>query len=1694
MNRRWPVWLLALAAASAPLAAVTPAPIFTDEAVLQRDRAVPVWGQAAPGEAVTVSFAGQSKTTTADEDGQWSVRLDPLALNRVGADLTIGGASSSVVLRNVLVGDVWLCGGQSNMQVPMTPEYLLNCAAEVAAANYPLLRCYNVRGNHSPMPLQTNFRGDYAWRTATPANVPNWTCTGYFFGRELVRRTGVPIGLISSNYGGTPIESWTNPAGLHLVPELAAAAAVNDGYNPAAAAGRAAYNTFLDQLQDWLPRARASTAAGALPPTLPLPPGPYDDWTEPQTLWNAMIAPHVPYALRGAIWYQGEHNTPERQTYVYKMQALVAGWRLAWGQGDFPFYYMQLANYRTSDPRNAAGEANGWGPTREAQREALSIPNTGMAVAIDIGEADNIHPRDKQDAGRRLARWALRREYGVDLVPSGPLVREAIYESGRIRLTFNYAEHGLMAGYRDWRQPDGTTVETPGAPLQWFAVAGSDQVWYQANAVLDGQTVVVSSNEVPVPLGVRYAYANNPAGANLYNRDGLPAAAFDVTVSNPPTTLSVPETVQWTLGPGRLSSTDLGSLGAGSLLALGELALARLGHSFDYSLTGSGADARLTVTRRYAAGAGPSQDPAGPPASGGADVPAAAAATRLALSREHLVAPLDPQADRQAAQAALWLLADAGAAEAEMLPGSGPVAGALVDYLAQFDAVDPVPGTGTQLALVGAPTGSTLDLALAPADGAAVTLTALLSPLLGAGRCAARVWSETSLAATAGNARQRLGWQWIASRGTPATSTTAWLYDAAADQVLGRCAQAERRTLADASTQVVVTLSADRAPAADLTTTHDIRRSELTFPPTALAAVASAAPDNAVAQLAAAGRATWRLDPTPTALETETLAAVHAASSAGQITLRRYREQRNLVPLEAAATTSGGIWSGFRTTSVVGRSYPLVSATLRSAGGVLQTSHETAWQPTASGFSGADGLGRFYAQVLARGITLSSSLIANRIRSTLKRLTGTGQATLAATSGGLTLSAPLAPWLAVEPAGPTLRLWSWYPDLAHALPPVGRAGATVTFRPYTTRAVATTSQGRQAAATELTVIGLVHRVSVSTAAGANLATFPANSLTLNLPLTSDLLAGYGLGAADAPGVGLYRFDYPTRQWQPVPATVAGAPAALIATLTAPGDYAAAVAGHHERAVGVSLVPLSPLTGGVGTPLPLLSARLGNDAPYEPGSVRVRLDGRSVTPVSLTAEAGGTVVRAQAPAPLAVGRHLVTFAVRSVAGVATSLDVRFTVQAGGGTPPGAGLALVSLPFAPLHGDLRRALAADQARFANWTGSAYDLSDGASPLGPPAAGRGLWAQFALAPRISLVGTATEPTLPVGLALQAGWNLIGDPWAVPVDWDLERFTVSRAGVARPLQQAGDWLAPYAWAFRPAAGSPRGGRYDLVYDSQRLAGLASVLEPWQGYWVYALVDGLTLTLPPPSPATPRHLSAARAWSCQLLATQGSGESELALGAGADQALDALAPPAPPLAGPAPGLAVVGGRTGLGCSLAATTMLPVEWQLEVRPLPGSDSVRLSWPGLRSLPDSVGLTLVDLTSGAAVNLRARASYGWQPVAGEAARRFRLTAQRVSATPLRVLELHGGGARGRAVAFRYQLSAAARTTLLLRGANGRLLRTLEHDQAHPAGPQATSFDGRDSEGRPLPAGRYQLELVAVDEQGNSVRAVSGVRLD
>ncbi len=513
-------------------AKTTVAKLFSDGMVVQRQMSVPVWGWAEPGEKVTVGFGGQEKSAVAGADGKWMVRLDAMEASADGRELVVkgvdgAGVASGVTLKDVLVGEVWLCGGQSNMGLTLSEVF--HAKEEIAAANYPLLRLMAVGAGPSPTPMKEIRRT--GWKVCTPESAAGFAATAYFFGKKVQEELKIPVGLIEFDIGATGIEGWTPIEGFKGSKDPGMQAIYREvmSWDPTSEIGKKAIAEGLEKVKAWVPVAKAALAEGKAVPPQPMLPAAPVFYNGPTVLFNGTVSAVVPFAVRGAVWYQGEANPGEGASYEAKMRAMISGWREVWGQGDFPFYYVQLANEGRPVELPDGEEWFRYVPVREAQRRVMDMPNTGMVVALDLGEDASGHPRNKRDVGIRLGLWALGKDYGKKVAYTGPRFSGVKFEGEKAIVSFTDVGDGLI-----WADKEGQeeVVERVGLlpsiqrKFRVFSLRGKDGKWHWAEGWIEGDKVVVWSKDVKEPIGVRYAYSMNPKGPKLYNWEGLPASGF----------------------------------------------------------------------------------------------------------------------------------------------------------------------------------------------------------------------------------------------------------------------------------------------------------------------------------------------------------------------------------------------------------------------------------------------------------------------------------------------------------------------------------------------------------------------------------------------------------------------------------------------------------------------------------------------------------------------------------------------------------------------------------------------------------------------------------------------------------------------------------------------------------------------------------------------------------------------------------------------------------------------------------------------------------------------------------------------------------------------------------------------------------------------------------------------------------------
>jgi len=531
--------------------------IFGDHMVLQQSITLPIWGKADPGEKVEVNVVSSKGSATAGADGKWRLDLAPLKASNEPVTMTVAG-HNTLTFSDVIIGDVWLCSGQSNMEFAITTES--HAVEELPKADSPLIRLFIVSHRWGYAPLDNVGVGssdksvEGHWKLCNAESLTKmggwggFSAVAYYFGKEIHAATKQPVGLLQSAFGGKPIEAFISLEALKKESAFASYVTQHEkeqaaapALKAAAAADKAEYEAKLKAwndhhgaayklaLEEWAKADAAARAAHAPPPPRPKPSEPMptslpDGNAKPDTathLFNRMIHPLIPFGIKGAIWYQGENNAGRPWDYDKLMATMIGDWRTRWAQGDFPFLYVQIASFQT--PAKEPVQKDGWPVLRDMQLRTLKVPNTGMAVAIDVGETNDIHPRDKFDVGHRLALAARRIAYGEDIEHSGPIYDHMQAEGDKIRIHFKHAR-----GLKNAAHPklyNDIPAEAAPAELRAFAIAGADKKWVPAKAVIDGETVVVSSDVVKEPVAVRYGWAKHPA-CHLYNAADLPASPF----------------------------------------------------------------------------------------------------------------------------------------------------------------------------------------------------------------------------------------------------------------------------------------------------------------------------------------------------------------------------------------------------------------------------------------------------------------------------------------------------------------------------------------------------------------------------------------------------------------------------------------------------------------------------------------------------------------------------------------------------------------------------------------------------------------------------------------------------------------------------------------------------------------------------------------------------------------------------------------------------------------------------------------------------------------------------------------------------------------------------------------------------------------------------------------------------------------
>ena len=538
----WLSAILSLGFAASVHAEVRMSTLFGDHMVLQQDSKLPIWGWAEPGETVTVTLGKSAEKAITGADGKWRVNLPPNASGSTPLTLTVAG-KNTLQFEDVLVGDVWICSGQSNMEFGIfnvnkeeviDPEIRVFCVTKSASLT-PLDETEFV-----PPEIGLDTLTGHWQKTIKAGSWGGFSAVGYLFAKNVHQFTGKPVGMIGSYWGGTPAQAWTSLSGLEKEPALANYLQGLQNLKPEQKAkfpvkwadyahamqkwGKEAFEPLGAQMRAWDVAAKKAREAGQPEPpkpqlAFPRPANPGNVGTT-TSLFNGMIHPLIPFAIKGVVWYQGESNANNGAEYGVLFPTMIRDWREKWGQGDFPFLFVQIAGYgvQPSDPSHGK-----WALLREGQSKALTLPNTGMATALDVGDEKDIHPKNKIPVGERLALLAKQIAYGQSCVASGPMYDSMKVEGGKIRVTFKSTGSGLVIGVPP-PMPGAQPLPVP-AELTGFEITGADRKWMPAKAAIIGAEVLVSSAEVSAPVAVRYCWADYPP-CSLYSKEGLPAYPF----------------------------------------------------------------------------------------------------------------------------------------------------------------------------------------------------------------------------------------------------------------------------------------------------------------------------------------------------------------------------------------------------------------------------------------------------------------------------------------------------------------------------------------------------------------------------------------------------------------------------------------------------------------------------------------------------------------------------------------------------------------------------------------------------------------------------------------------------------------------------------------------------------------------------------------------------------------------------------------------------------------------------------------------------------------------------------------------------------------------------------------------------------------------------------------------------------------
>jgi len=648
-------------------------------------------------------------------------------------------------------------------------------------------------------------------------------------------------------------------------------------------------------------------------------------------------------------------------------------------------------------------------------------------------------------------------------------------------------------------------------------------------------------------------------------------------------------------------------------------------------------------------------------------------------------------------------------------------------------------------------------------------------------------------------------------------------------------------------------------------------------------------------------------------------------------------------------------------------------------------------------------------------------------------------------------------------------------------------------------------QTRQDSTGAITILGCIHRVAATTLDGTAVGAYPDGSLSLEIPLTAEMLTLAGFTTEDAGRVLMFQYHSDEDRWyqvsatQQLPSTRQDAILTLRLALSGPGDYALGISEKPQDVTSPQLQIITPGEGASVGVRPVIMALVSDNRNLDTAQTAILLDGQPLSDISVNTSSEGTALSVTPPAALSEGSHRVTLTVKDIAGNATTVERTFHVIRNGNGLPVRGMAIVSVPFQPVTGDITQLWQADGSQFAYWNGNAYQYypGEGIPPAITP--GQACWAKFVEIPVVETMGLYPDSTASYTIPLHTGWNLIANPYLDSLPWDINAIQVRKDGMVQPLSHSLAWVFDSIWGWQPNYADPFTGQYIFINDNQIIPGIESSFDAWKGYWIKANVD-CDLILPPPSRSRTTQSPNEHAWSCCLKALSGGSQSEGIIGeTGISRAFTVSPPPEAP--GNANGevrLRIINGGKPVAVDLRAGSATKSIWELVVTRASFTqgmtEDIILSWPDLTLLPKDVSLILVDLATGERRYMRTTVQYRIPGTRATSENRFQIIAERGLTNMLQIIGLHVNTSREEGHTIAFSLTRAARISIKIRTPSGRLVRAIEEAHARTAGENIVYWNGRDQQNRQLPRGRYFIEVHAIDEDHRQIRAITIMSLN